>query len=274
MTFLRFLDSWVRVALSLGWTLVVGLPLVVILYARYLIGLVLSALGRGDVLERLIDRNLLTLQLAGRDLWSRGIFVLTSTTFRSRETVPIDWSRSHVICANHTSVFDIFALFCAVPVPVRFVAKRELLAWPLVGWVLKPAGQIVVDRRNHDSAINSISEAARRDVRGQVIFFVEGTRSRDGELQPFKKGAFHFALTNRMPLLPTAIGGARRTLPRQGWWHLRPGSDVQVDFCAPIEMPNAWAESERPRLVEDLRAQTRKAIVEQLDRYGTERSAA
>ncbi len=274
MKVLNIIDSWVRVALSLAWTAVLGVPFMAILYSRYLIGLLCSLVGRSDLLERLVDRNILTFQLVCRDLWSRGILVLTRTSFLARETKTIDWSRTHVICANHTSVFDIFALMCAVPVPVRFVAKRELVVWPIIGWALKPAGQVIVNRGDRDSAIESLSEAARRDVRGQIIFFVEGTRSRDGELLPFKKGAFHFALTNHMPLLPTAIGGAHRTLPRQGWWHLRPGSQILVDFCAPIEPPNAWSESDRPRLVEELREQTRLAIVAELDRFESERPAA
>ncbi len=274
MKFLRVIDSWGRVALSLLWTVVLGLPFMAVLYGRYGVGLIASALGRNDLLERLIDRNILTFQLVCRDLWSRGILVMTRTSFRAKETSPIDWGRTHVICANHTSVFDIFALMCAVPVPVRFVAKRELVAWPIIGWALRPAGQVIIDRRDRDGAIRSISKAASDGVRGQIIFFVEGTRSRDGELLPFKKGAFHFALTNRMPLLPTAIGGAHRTLPRQGWWHLRPGSEILVDFCAPIEMPRAWAEDDRRRLVEELREQTRQAISEELGRYEANRSAA
>ncbi len=274
MNIFRALDSSIRVALCVAWTVVVGVPLAVILYGRYAIGVLCSLFGRPEILETLIDRNLLTFHLATRDLWSRGILVMTRTSFRSKESQPIDWSRTHVICANHTSVFDIFALMCAVPGPVRFVAKRELLSWPLIGWVLKPAGQVIVDRRNTDSAIESISDAARRDIRGQIIFFVEGTRSRDGELLPFKKGAFHFALTNHLPLLPTAIGGARRTLPRQGWWHLRPGSEILVDFCSPIEAPSAWAERDRSRLVDELLEQTRAAVAAELDRYEADRSAA
>ncbi len=271
---LQIIESWIRVLISLVWTVVVGGPFVVIAYARYVFGLVCWVFGRREMLDRMVDRNLDTFELVSRDLWARGIFVLTRMSFRAREQVQVDWKRTHVICANHTSVFDIFALISAVPVPVRFVAKRELEKWPVVGWALRPSGQILVDRGNRDKAIESISAAHVETIRGQVIFFVEGTRSPDGELLPFKKGAFHFALANQLPLLPTAIGGAHTALARRAWWNLNPGSEVQVDFCAPIEVPHAWAEADRPALVETLREQTRVVIGEALSRRESERSAA
>src|SRR5262249_60845222 len=120
---------------------------------------------------------------------------------------PIDWPKPPVFCPTHSSLFDILALVRVVPPPFRFVAKRELLSWPIVGWALRPAGQIVVDRSDRARALRSIAEAALRKIRGQVIFFVEGTRSRTGQLLPFKKGAFHFAVDHRIPVLPTAIRG-------------------------------------------------------------------
>jgi len=256
------------------WTVLVGVPFVLIAYPRYLVGLIGFALGRPAMLDRAIARNLDTFELVSRDFWSRGIFVLTRMSFHAHAETPVDWKRTHVICANHTSVFDIFAVMSAIPVPVRFVAKRELAKWPIVGWSLRPAGQILVDRGNRDKAIRSISEADVEAIRGQVIFFVEGTRSRDGALLPFKKGAFHFALANQLPLLPTAIGGAHTALARRAWWNIHPGSEIQVEFCDPIEVPPAWPEEDRGMLVEKLREQTRKTISEALSRGEAKRSAA
>jgi len=274
MNTVRLIESWVRVLLALVWTALVGVPFVLIAYPRYLVGLLGVWFGRPAMLNRAIARNLDTFELVTRDFWSRGIFVLTRMSFRAHAETPVNWTRTHVICANHTSVFDIFALMSAVPVPVRFVANRELAKWPLVGWSLRPAGQILVDRGNREKAIRSISEADVETIRGQVIFFVEGTRSRDGELLPFKKGAFHFALVNQLPLLPTAIGGAHTALDRRAWWNLNPGSEIEVEFCDPIEVPRAWAEGDRGLLVDKLREQTRKTISEALGRSEAKRSAA
>ncbi len=269
MNLLHLMGSWIRVGLCLVWTAMVGLPLVLLVYARYLIGVVRRWLGDDDALERQIDRNVLSLEFVGRELFAPGIFKLTRMSFSMREESPIDWRRTHVICANHTSLFDVMALMSAVPVPMRFVAKRELTWWPVIGWVLKPSGQIIVDRDRRSSAIRSISAAALAGVRGQIVFFVEGTRSQTGELLPFKKGAFHFALANDLPLLPTAIGGAHRALARTAWWKLNPGSEIFVDFCTPIETARAGAEAELSDLVDELSERTRAAISGALEAHPT-----
>ena len=90
-----------------------------------------------------------------------------------------------------------------------------------------------------------------RNVRGQVIFFVEGTRTLGGELQEFKKGAFHFAVGNRLPVLPIAIRGSFAALAKRPWWRLQPGNEVEVLFCPAIEPEHS---------VETLRAATRAVI--------------
>ncbi len=271
---LKVAEGWLRVGVGLLWTTVLGIPLLAFIYSRYVVGLVCSVFGRPDLLDGAVDRNVQTFEMVSRDYWARGIFVITRMSFCAREETHIEWKRTHVICANHTSVFDIFALMSAVPVPVRFVAKQELEKWPIIGWSLRPSGQVLVNRADRAEAIRSISEAALSDVRGQIIFFVEGTRSPDGSLLPFKKGAFHFALANQLPLLPTAIGGAHTALSRRAWWKLNPGSEIQVDFCRPIEVPHAWDEKDRAHLIEHLREQTRHAISEALDRSEAERRAA
>ncbi len=273
MKILRVLETWLRVLASLLWTAILGLPFVALIGARYLFGKVAKFLGRGDMVERAIARNLETYEIVSRDLWARGIFVLTRMSFRTRCATPIDWRKTHVICANHSSVFDIFALLSAVPVPLRFVAKQELVKWPIIGWALRPTGQVVVDRADPSRAIRSISNFNPRHP-GQIVFFVEGTRSPDGELLPFKKGAFHFALTNNLPLLPTAIGGAHRALSRSAWWNLNPGSEILVDFCEPLEVPAAWAEGDRAALAARLCEQTRAQIAAALQRGDGDRSAA
>jgi len=135
----------VRLLLAGLWTTILGLPLLVVLYLRYGYALVRAKLGRLDVLDRALEANA---QLAGwvtHRLWTGVLLGLAGIRLRVRELSPIDWTRTHVICANHASLFDILALIRVVPPPFRFVAKREILAWPIVGWALRPAGQIVVD---------------------------------------------------------------------------------------------------------------------------------
>jgi 1-acyl-sn-glycerol-3-phosphate acyltransferase len=214
--------------------------------------LLAAKLGRRDLLDRVLEWNAWFAGWVAQKLWTRVLFAIVGIHLRVKQMAPIDWAKTHVVCANHTSIFDILALVRAMPPPFRFVAKRELLKWPIIGWSLRPAGQIVVDRRDRANALRAIAEAAVRKIRGQVIFFVEGTRSRTGELLPFKKGAFHFAQDNQLAILPAAINGSHAALARTNWWHLHPNRSIEVRFCIPI-IPESAS-------VDDLLDATRKQI--------------
>jgi len=251
----------VRIALCAAWTGVVGTFLLAVMYPRYWYGLLRARFGCSDRLDRALEANARFAGWVAQEVWTRVLLALTGIRLRARELVPVDWSRTHVICANHASVFDIFALIRTLPPPFRFVAKRELVRWPIFGWALKPAGQIIIDRGDHGGALRSIAEAAMRNIRGQVIFFVEGTRSRTGDLQPFKKGAFHFAVGNRLPVLPIAIRGSFAALAKRPWWRLQPGHEIEVLFCSPIELPGGDAST----AVDALRAATRSTIAGALE---------
>jgi 1-acyl-sn-glycerol-3-phosphate acyltransferase len=226
-----------RVLLAGIWTTLIGTPLLVCIYLRYVYGRLVALLGRHDLLDRALERNAWLAGWVAQRLWSGVLLAIAGIRLRVRELVPIDWSQAHVVCANHASVFDILALVRVVPPPFRFVAKRELLKWPIIGWALRPAGQIVVDRSDRASALRSIAAAAVRKIRGQVIFFVEGTRTRSGQLLPFKKGAFYFAIENHLPVLPTAIAGSYAALAKAPWWQLHPGRQIEISFLAPILPP-------------------------------------
>lgn len=251
----------VRLFLAWLWTTVLGIPLVVALYVRYAYGVLGAKLGRRDVLDRMLEANA---QLAGwvaQRLWAGVLLALAGIRLRVRELVPVDWSAAHVICANHASLFDILALVRAVPPPFRFVAKRELVKWPIIGWSLRPAGQIIIDRADRTRAIRSIVEAATRKIRGQVIFFVEGTRTRSGQLLPFKKGAFHFAVDNHLPVLPSAVRGSYAVLAKLPWWRMHPGREIDVLFCPLVEPPPAGTTN---GAVETLLEATRQQIARAL----------
>ena len=252
----------VRIALCAAWTGVVGAFLLTVIYPRYWYGLLRARLGRSEVLDRALEANARFAGWVAQEVWTRVLLALTGIRLRARELMPVDWSRTHVICANHASLFDILALIRTLPPPFRFVAKRELVRWPIFGWALKPAGQIIVDRSDHGRALRSIAEAAMRNIRGQVIFFVEGTRSQTGQLQPFKKGAFHFAVGNGLPVLPIAIRGSFAALARRPWWRLQPGNEIEVLFCSPIETLAAGDDS---AAVDALRAATRITIAGALE---------
>lgn len=227
----------IRLFLAGIWTTIVGMPLMIAIYTRYWYGLVRAKLGRRDILDHVLEANAYLAGWVAQRLWTSVLLALAGIRLRVRELVPVDWKAAHVICANHASVFDILALVRVVPPPFRFVAKRELLKWPFIGWALRPAGQIVVDRSDRSRALRSIAEAAVRKIRGQVIFFVEGTRTHTGQLLPFKKGAFYFSIEQHLAVLPTAVCGSYSVLAKVPWWRMRPGRDINIFFLPTIEPP-------------------------------------
>ena len=120
-----------------------------------------------------------------------------------------------VYVSNHPSWFDIPALVTVLPGSLRFVAKQGLMRVPLFGAALRAGGHIGIDRRNLDSAVAAYESAARTIRSGKcAVVFVEGTRSRDGRLQPFKKGPFVLAIVAQVPVIPVVVVGSFHVLPR------------------------------------------------------------
>lgn len=121
----------------------------------------------------------------------------------------------YIFMCNHQSALDIFALFAVLPVTFKWIAKRELFFIPFLGWAMKRAGYISLDRANPREALKAIEDAAGK-IRGgmNIIIFPEGTRSADGVLLPFKKGAFSLALRAKVPIVPIGIEGTNRLQPK------------------------------------------------------------
>jgi len=126
----------------------------------------------------------------------------------------VDPAQSYVIVSNHQSQFDIFVLYGWLDIDFKWVMKQELRKVPVIGIACDRLGHIYVDRSNREAALASINAAKQRIVDGtSVLFFPEGTRSRDKHMRPFKKGAFRMALDLQLPILPVTIKGTRDILP-------------------------------------------------------------
>ena len=135
----------------------------------------------------------------------------------------IKQGQSYVIVANHQSLLDIYLLYGYLGIDVKWVMKQELRAVPVLGLACEMMGHVIVDRSNTASALASMERARERIKDGMsVIFFAEGTRSRSGELKPFKKGAFRMAQELNLPILPITIQNTRHILPSDTI-DLRPG---------------------------------------------------
>ncbi|MFA4904896.1 MAG: lysophospholipid acyltransferase family protein [Candidatus Margulisiibacteriota bacterium] len=119
-----------------------------------------------------------------------------------------------VIVSNHQGAADILILLAYLPVDFRFVIKKELFKVPFFGWYLKKAGYISVDRGVGEKAHRLFSEAEDALKTGDsILVFPEGTRSRDGKLQPFKRGSLLLAQKARVNIVPVAISGSFHILP-------------------------------------------------------------
>jgi len=121
----------------------------------------------------------------------------------------------YVYMTNHQSYFDIFALLAFLPSDFKFILKQELMRIPILGFSMRKAGYIAIDREGPRRAVRSLNEAARRIKSGtSVVIFPEGTRSPDGVLQAFRPGGFHLALKAGCDIVPVAITGSFRIVPK------------------------------------------------------------
>ncbi|HEY6724613.1 MAG TPA: lysophospholipid acyltransferase family protein [Polyangiaceae bacterium] len=167
--------------------------------------------------------------------WSRRLLVdaRIELTVRGLELVASD--ENFVVMSNHQSLYDIPVLFQALQRRIRMVAKRELFRVPVWGRAMRAAGFIEVDRDNHERALESLRRAADAIESGTDIWISpEGTRSRDGSLQAFRKGGFHLALDASARILPVSIDGTRSVL-RAGDSTVHPGAKVSVTVHEPLD---------------------------------------
>jgi 1-acyl-sn-glycerol-3-phosphate acyltransferase len=119
-----------------------------------------------------------------------------------------------IFASNHESALDIWVLFKTLPRGFRFIAKQELFRLPVFGWYLALGGHIPVDRTNRARAVTSLRRAGQAVRAGtSLVVFPEGTRSRDGRVQPFKKGPFVVAKEAGVPVIPVAISGSGAITP-------------------------------------------------------------
>lgn len=161
------------------------------------------------------------LRMAGIDVQVTGL-----------ELVPSDGSVIYM--GNHQGNFDIQSLTVAIPRTFSWIAKEELFRVPLFGNAMRRAGYIPLDRSDGRKALKSMALAAQRVAAGtSVVIFPEGTRTMDGSLLPFKRGAFLLAGKAGVPIVPFTINGSRERNPRNRL-ELHPGT-IRISFSAPIE---------------------------------------
>lgn len=187
-----------------------------------------------------------------RHLWAPLWWRITGSTFTVEPLPDIDWSQPHIFAMNHQSALDIPCAFAALPVNLRFIAKHVLRWVPFLGWYMEMTGMIFINRANRHQATTSLRKAGERIRAGSnILVFPEGTRTKDGRIQPFKKGPFLLALEAQVPIVPVAIEGAWRALPT-GTLRMRPHA-IRLKVGQPIPTAGRTQE-DRDVLLKEVRA--------------------
>jgi putative phosphoserine phosphatase/1-acylglycerol-3-phosphate O-acyltransferase len=169
-----------------------------------------------------------------------------------------------LVVSNHGSLLDVFIFGALLTRPTTLVMKRELARLPLLGYVLRRAGTLFLDREHPARAMRRLGRAALALAAGRaVLVFPEGMRRPHGTLGPFYPGAFHVALRARVPVVPVTVCNAAAILPRR-LLAFRPGV-VRVVVSPPVETAG-WS----PRMLAEHVAEVRRAVALPLGRYREE----
>ncbi|HEX8558597.1 MAG TPA: lysophospholipid acyltransferase family protein, partial [Pyrinomonadaceae bacterium] len=220
------------------------------LVAWPLVALYTVVMGSLSLMLSLFDRRGRMQHWCART-WSRMITRTALIEVRAHGAGQLRAAESYVFLSTHQSWMDIPVMLGYLPARLRIAAKREVFLIPFLGWHMTRAGHIPINRGSTAESVESLRRAARLLGGGVSAFlFPEGTRTRDGSLQPLKKGGFRLAMESGLPVVPVTIAGTRRAMPR-GSMALRAGP-VEMHISPPV--PTAGlGEADLPRLMQQVR---------------------
>lgn len=184
--------------------------------------------------------------------------------------IDIDDRSPYIVVCNHLSNADI-PVISNLPWEMKWVAKKELFDIPIVGWMMKLAGDISVNRRGKGRKEKTFRQAGfYLDHHCSVMFFPEGTRSRDGNLNAFTRGAFELGIREQVPILPLVIDGTQNALPKRSW-KFGKAEQIRLKVLSPVRTDgmskndtSALTHQVRQRILEQL-AEWREKPLEAVD---------
>jgi 1-acyl-sn-glycerol-3-phosphate acyltransferase len=202
------------------------------------------------------------------NLWGKILLLICNTRVEVIGKENILHNKPQIFMANHQSDFDILIALAYIPVQFRWIAKKELFNIPIFGAAMRSAGYIEIDRQNREKALQSLDEAALRIREGKsVMTFPEGTRSRSGEIKPFKQGTFHLAIKSGVSIVPVSIIGSGQIMPKRS---LKISSGkVKLVIDKPIDVKNYTLEN-RQELIKAVR----NVIIKNYDLWREEGTAS
>ena len=246
-----------RTILSIWAWFVLGVAVLTIVPMVAILRLVTAPFDKGAYHAGLLFRKIAVIHQRLNPLWK----------FSVSGEIPTDGRMPFVAVANHESFVDIL-LISHLPFEMKWMSKSEFFKIPLLGWAMWLAKDIRLQRGDKKSRAKALLECRDRlENRVSVMIFPEGTRSKSGELQDFKDGAFRIAIQAGAPILPLAVVGTRDALIKHDW---RFGySHAEVRVLDPIPTEGLTKND-----VAHLRDRTRAVIADALDTMRAERTAA
>jgi 1-acyl-sn-glycerol-3-phosphate acyltransferase len=185
--------------------------------------------------------------------WATGLLDHAGVTRAVHNLERVPAGETFILMSNHKSLYDVPLLIESFPRTLRMVTKSELFRVPIWGPAMREAGFIEIDRKNGARAKEALEVAkARLDLGINVWIAPEGTRSRSGELGPFKSGGFRLAIATGVRILPVAIRGTEKILRADGVLVSR-GQSVELEFGTPVD-PASYGNERRAELVGVVRA--------------------
>ena len=186
--------------------------------------------------------------------WARSLLFACGASLIVKGQENVDFNRHYIYVSNHASLLDIPAVVAALPDKIRIVYKRELNLIPLFGWAMYLTRMhIGIDRSRGMSSMRRLESDVRRVTENaSLLLFAEGTRTPDGALQPFKRGAFNLAVRASVGVVPLTILGSRSILPKHSL-RIKPGKLTLV-LDKPIDPKGADSAEADVRLMEETRS--------------------
>lgn len=186
-------------------------------------------------------------------VFSGGILKISFVKVEKSGLENFDHDKPYIFVSNHSSQFDIPVLQNTIPNRMGMIFKKELARIPFFGWQLKWGPYVMIDRKDPESAFKSIEEAKEKinKIGMSVVVFAEGTRSKTGEVQPFKRGAFYLASRSGYPIIPVSISHSNKIMPK-GKFRIK-GGKVKIHFDKPIPTNQLINKKDELELMEKVR---------------------
>lgn len=186
-------------------------------------------------------------------VFSGGILKISRVKVDKSGLDNFDHDKPYIFVSNHSSQYDIPVLQFTIPGRMGMIFKKELAKIPFFGWQLKWGPYVMIDRKDPEQALKSIVEAKEKisKIGMSVVVFAEGTRSKTGEVQPFKRGAFYLASRSGFPIIPVSISHSNKIMPK-GKFRIKSGK-VKIHFDKPIPTNQLSNKKDELELMEKVR---------------------